>query len=35
MTRRAEGWMRKAEVIAIVLAAVALLLGYLYSRLVG
>ena len=35
MTRRAEGWMRNAEVIVVVVAALALLLGYLYSRFVG
>ena len=35
MTRRAEGWMRKVEAIVVIVAAVALLLAYLYNRFVG
>ena len=35
MTRRAEGWMRKVEAIVIIVAAIALLFGYLYTRYIG
>jgi len=35
MIRRAEGWMRKAEAIVVVVAAIALVLGYLYARFIG
>jgi hypothetical protein len=35
MTRKTEGWMRRAEAIVVIVVAIALLLGYLYNRFAG
>ena len=35
MSKKAEGWMRRAELIAVIIVAVLILVGYLVSLVKG